>query len=76
MDGIQEFIDKFKNELGIDEKVVLPTTQFQDQDYWDSLNGITVLLMIEEEYNVEISNDEVLGFKTIQDLYNEVKSRQ
>lgn len=76
MEGIQEFISKFKKELNIEDGIVLPSTQFQQEDYWDSLNGITVLLMIEEEYNVEISNEEVLSFKTLQDLYNEVKSRQ
>lgn len=76
MDGIQDFIDKFKKELGVEDSTVLPTTKFQDQDYWNSLNGITILFMIDDEYNVEISNDEILSFITIQDLYNEVKSRR
>jgi acyl carrier protein len=69
---IQEFIEKFTEQL-IDESVnISGITKFRDLDSWDSMTGMVVLLMIEENYNVKISPDLFKSLNTVQELFDHI----
>lgn len=69
--NVQEFIEKFAEAIEIDDACVLtPETEFRTLDEWDSLSYLSVIAMIDEEFDVQIETPEFKQQKTIQDLYN------
>lgn len=41
----------------------------------DSLDLVEVLMSIEEEFNIEFEEDEMLELKTVQDVYNAIEKK-
>lgn len=67
---MKEFIEKFAEAIEIDDASVLtPETEFRTLDEWDSLSYLSVIAMIDEEFDVQIETPEFKQQKTIQDLY-------
>lgn len=50
-------------------------TDFRNNEEWSSLIGLSVIAMIDEEYDVTLKGDDVKKAKTIEDLFNIVKSK-
>lgn len=68
---IKEFIEKFAEAIEMDDASVLTLdTEFRALDEWDSLSYLSVIAMIDEEFDVQIETPEFKLQKTIQDLYN------
>lgn len=68
---MKEFIEKFAEAIEIEDASVLtPETEFRTLDEWDSLSYLSVIAMIDEEFDVQIETPEFKQQKTIQDLYN------
>ena len=68
---MKEFIEKFAEAIEIDDASVLtPETEFRTLYEWDSLSYLSVIAMIDEEFDVQIETPEFKQQKTIQDLYN------
>ena len=51
-------------------------TDFKDNDEWNSLLVLSVIAMVDEEYGIIITSDDIRQAKTIEDLYSIVKSKQ
>lgn len=47
----------------------------RDIEYWDSLKGFSILVLLQDEFNVKISVDEFIVMSTIDDLTNEIKKQ-
>ncbi|MGA2406157.1 MAG: acyl carrier protein [Bacteroidales bacterium] len=71
MNQLNEFTQKFKAQY-IDgtQFEMLPHTAFRKVGSWDSLTGMAVLVMIQEEYKIDIPVDKFKGLITVQDVYN------
>lgn len=50
-------------------------TNFREIEEWSSLTALSVMAMVEEEYNVALKGDEIRNAQTIQDLFNAVKAK-
>jgi len=71
------FLDKFKEQLMEDDpSIVKAGTKFRDLDSWDSLTGMAIITMIEDEYGVKINEATFKSFKTVEDVYNYVASQK
>lgn len=70
---IQNFADQFED---TDASVFTPETVFHDLDEWSSLVGLSLIAMIDDEYDVTIKGDELRAAKTINDVYELVKSKK
>lgn len=69
--NVQEFIEKFAEAIEIEDASVLtPEIEFRTLDEWDSLSYLSIIAMIDEEFDVQIETPEFKQQKTIQDLYN------
>jgi acyl carrier protein len=73
--------DKFLADVrGQFEDVALDTinleTDFKAVETWDSLTATCIQVLIEEDYGVKLSNEELRGATTILDLYELVSSRK
>jgi acyl carrier protein len=71
-----KFIELFKETLEIDGMEIDKNTVFRDLDNWDSLTFLSVIAMIDEEYDVIIEGNEFGELITIGDIINEIKKKQ
>lgn len=71
-DFIQNFADQFDE---TDASVFTAETKFKELDEWSSLIALSIIAMVDEEYDVTLKGDDVRNSSTIQDLYDIVKSR-
>ena len=73
---IQEFINNFADQFeDLDASALTPETDFKQVDGWNSLVALSVIAMIDEEYDVTLKGNDITGAKTIEDLYNTVQSK-
>ena len=73
---IKEFIQNFADQFDDTEtSVFTPETEFKELEEWSSLTALSVIAMIDEEYDVKIKGDDVRNSQPINDLYEIVKSR-
>lgn len=73
---IKEFIEKFVDIFDdTDVATLTPETKFRELDEWSSLTALGVIAMADEEFNVELSGNELRAANTIQDLFNLIKGK-
>ena len=51
-------------------------TVFKELEEWSSLIALSVIAMIDEEYDVRIKGEDIRSAHTIQDLYNVVRTKE
>lgn len=59
-----------------DEKEFKEETVFKGLDEWSSLIALSVIAMVDEEYDVTLRGDDITSANTIEDLFNIVKSKR
>lgn len=69
---IQNFADQFDE---TDASEFKAETVFHDLDEWSSLIALSIIAMIDEEYDITIKGDEMRAAVTIEDLFNIVKAK-
>ena len=65
----QEVLEKEDNSLNVED-------EFRNLNEWDSLAVLSVLAMINEEYDITIPRNDFDKLKTIQDLYEYVMNKK
>jgi acyl carrier protein len=58
------------NELSIDESEVVPGASFQDDLGADSLDVVELIMAVQEEFDVTITDEASKDIKTVQDVVN------
>ena len=72
---IQEFIAKFEDVFDdTDMSTLQPDTQFRELDEWTSMIALSTMAMVCDEYDVELTADEMRSANTFEDLFNTVQS--
>lgn len=73
MDTVEDFTRKFHGQYIDAETFTLePESEFRNFGSWDSLTGMAVLVMIKEEYGIDIPAEKFREFKKVLDVYNYV----
>ncbi len=73
---LKEFIEKFAEQFeDTDASEIKAETVFKELDEWSSLIALSVIAMVDEEYDVTLKGDDIRNSNTIEDLFNIVKSR-
>ncbi len=68
---LQEFIEKFADQFDeTDFTEFTATTNFRELDEWSSLMALSIIAMIDEEYDVTLKGDDMRQAQTIEELYN------
>ena len=74
---IKDFIENFAAQFeDTDVAVFTPETNFRELDEWSSLTALSILAMVDEEYDVQLKADEMRKTNTIQELFDLVKSHR
>ncbi|MBI4321347.1 MAG: acyl carrier protein [Chloroflexi bacterium] len=55
------------DQLGVEEDEVVPTASFVEDLNADSLDLVELIMSLEEEFGMEISDEEAENIKTVQD---------
>lgn len=74
---IKEFIENFASQF--DDTPVeefKAETKFRELDEWSSLIALSVIAMVDEEYDVTLKGDDMKAANTIEELYQIVKSKR
>lgn len=73
---LKEFIINFANQFDdTDPTEITASTQFKDLEEWSSLTALSLIAMVDDNYDVLISNEDIHNANTVEDLYNIVKER-
>lgn len=73
---LNEFIENFANQFDeTDASEFTAETKFRDLEEWSSLIGLSLIAMVDEEYDVTLKGDDIKNAITVEDLYNVVKSK-
>ncbi len=73
---LDEFVKAFAAEF--DDTPVedfAANTVFKELDEWSSLTALSIISMIDDELDVQITGADLRGSNTIEDLYNIVSSK-
>jgi acyl carrier protein len=68
-----QFINKFKEVLEFEEKDVKLIDKFREYPEWDSLSRLSLIAMLDDQYDVQIEDTHFKTLETIQDLIDYVK---
>ena len=73
---IKEFVQNFADQFDdTDASVFTPETRFRDIEDWSSLIGLSIIAMVDEEYDVTLKGDDIKTSITIQDIFDKVQSK-
>ena len=73
---IKEFIQHFAEQLDdTDVNELTPETKFRDLEEWSSIIGLSIILMVDEEYGITIGADDMKQAETIGELFNIVQAK-
>ena len=76
MKTLEKFVALFAEQFDeTDPSTFKADTVFHELDEWSSLIGLSVIAMVDEEFDVALKGDDVKNSVTIEDLYNRVVSR-
>lgn len=69
------FVNKFASQFSEEDMINITEDKiFRETDTWDSLTGMAILMMIEDEYNLTISPDQFIKLKTAREVYEFIQS--
>lgn len=69
----QNFIKLFAETLEIEDREITLNDAFRDYPEWDSLALLSVIAMIDDEYDIIIEGNDFAELKTIGDLVEAIK---
>ena len=66
----EKFIELIKEVLEIEDREINLGDKFREYEEWSSLAYLSVIDMLDEEYDCQIEEADFRKLQTIQDLYN------
>lgn len=76
MKSLEEFVQLFAEQFDdTDASQFTPSTEFRELDEWSSLIALSIIAMVDEEFDVALKGIDIRQANTIEDLYNIVISK-
>ena len=66
---MEKFIEKFAEAIEREDEIKMEDN-FRDYDEWSSIAYLSVIAMMDEDYDTQIEEAEFKKLKTVQDLYD------
>ena len=68
----EKFIEAFREALEREDAIEL-TDEFRDYDEWDSLARLSLIAMLDDEFELQIENEDFEKLNTVADLLEAVR---
>lgn len=73
---LNEFVKKFAEQFDeTDPAEIKAETKFHDLEEWSSLLALSIIAMVDEEYDVTLKGDDIRNAVTIEDLFKTVEAK-
>ena len=73
---LKDFIENFANQFDdTDPSEIKADTVFKELAEWSSLIALSVIAMVDEEYDITIKGDDIRNASTVEDLFNAVNAK-
>ena len=73
---INEFVKNIAAQFEeTDASQITPSTKFRELDEWSSLIALSVIAMVDVEYDITLKGDDIMNATTVEDLFNIVKNK-
>ena len=69
------FFDVFSAVLNIRRESLTPRSSRDSLDEWDSIKHMQVMLALEEQFNIQFSDDEIANLVSLSDLMQAMTSK-
>lgn len=74
---LKKFIENFAAQFDdTDASVFTPETKFHELDEWSSLIALSIIAMVDEEYDVTLKGDDIKNAQTVEELFNTVNGKE
>ena len=73
LDQIKEIL---KDTMDIDESKITLDAKLKEDLELDSLDSVELIMSAEEEFGIEIPDDDVMNFKTVNDIVNYIEEHK
>ncbi len=65
---LKEKLALIEETLDVDEGSISPETALADVDEWDSIAALSLIVMLDEEFEKTITGDEIRALVTVNDI--------
>lgn len=72
----EKFLEVFKDTLDIADRELNMSDKFRTYEEWDSIANLSVIAMIDEEYEVVIENSTFKNIITLQELWDKIQEKK
>ena len=69
-----KIVEIIANQLGIDQEDITPEASVVDDLGADSLDVVELIMALEEEFNIEIPDEEAEKIKSVQDIFSHMEN--
>jgi acyl carrier protein len=70
------FLENFKNQFDeTDHSLFNSETKFKDLEEWSSLVALSIIAMVDEQYSIKLTGDDIKSSITIKNLFDLVNSK-
>lgn len=73
LDQIKEIL---KDTMDIDESKITLDAKLKEDLELDSLDSVELIMSAEEEFGIEIPDEDVMNFKTVKDIVNYIEEHK
>lgn len=73
---LEEFVSRFAEEFNeTEESLFTAGAHFRDFEEWGSLTALSIIAMVDEEFEKSITGADIRSCTTIEDLYNLIQNK-
>lgn len=74
---LNSFVERFSKEfVEVGEDDIKPDTVFRNLEEWSSMQALIIIAMIDEEYGVTLTAEDMKEADTVKDIFNKIQSRE
>ena len=70
----EKFVEILADQLDVDKDTITPETKIAEDLNADSLDVVEMLMAIEDEFNIEIPDEEIENCKTVNDVVEYIQN--
>jgi acyl carrier protein len=73
---LNDFLIKFQDQFVDSSEIIINVDlNFREIESYDSLTGMAILVMIKDEFDLELADDEYKKLKSVREIYNYIQSK-